>query len=43
MFIDIHVHAYRKPNALFTGVMNAEQLIEMMDKLGVENPSYFPS
>ena len=42
MFIDIHVHAYRKPNALFTGVMNAEQLIEMMDKLGVEKSIVLP-
>ncbi len=42
MFIDIHVHAYRKTNALFTNVMNAEDLIEMMDKYDVEKSIVLP-
>jgi len=42
MFIDIHTHAFRKPNGLFPHMMTVEQLIEAFDEAGIEKGAVLP-
>ena len=42
MFIDIHAHAYRKPQPGVCNFCNAEEVIERYDMLGIEKGALLP-